>query len=113
MSIGQKFRESFSPYEISLIWLATAAAWTVLAISVAMVAGPFAFALVCLCLAPVGFIFEGWSRCPVCGKPPLKRSKQGVGWFALYVMKYRYRLWPEKECSECRHPLDLIVDPQS
>ena len=109
MSIRQKLRESFSPYEISLLGLAAVAAWSVLAISAALVAGPFAFALVCVFLIPIGFVFEHWSRCPGCGKPPLKRPKQGVGWFALYAMKYRYRIWPEKECSECRYPLDLIV----
>ena len=103
-------RESFSPYEISLLWLATAAICAVLAISAGLLAGPLAFALLCLCLVPVGILFEEWSRCPACGKPPLKRSREGVSWFALYVMNYRYRLWPEKECSECRHPLDLIVD---
>lgn len=110
MSWGRKLRESFSPYEISLLWLAIVAIVTVAAVGLAFRTGPFGFVLCCFLLLPIGIAFEQWNRCPICGKSPMKRSKEGVGWFALYVMKYRYRMWPERECSECGHDLELIAE---
>ncbi len=47
-------------------------------------------------------------RCPHCGKPLMKTywaSEQDFGGFG-----YARRAWPERVCSSCRTPLDILKD---
>jgi hypothetical protein len=46
-------------------------------------------------------------RCPACGKPARKFYLTGneKAWGGLLYLR---RWWPERECSSCRTPLDVI-----
>jgi len=107
MSLGARLRRDFSPYEIAVMGqvLCYALGFAMLVlIGTGRIGAGLIFGLVVVVL---GLWFAELSRCPKCTKDPMKRSKQGVHWFALYVYpKYRFRLWPERECSECGFQLD-------
>jgi hypothetical protein len=108
MNLRTALQRDFSPYEIALIGRLLgfgigAAAMAALALGRVGIA-----LLLILAVFLIVFLFIEFSRCPQCAKDPMTRSKQGVHWFLLYgpPVNYRYRFWPERECSECRFRLD-------
>lgn len=114
MRLRQLLQESFSPYEIAIMGRAMTFATGIVAMAAlfphpARIAGfAFGIGMIFLLLTLIiGLMWEEFSLCPTCGKSPLKRAKGDLNWYQLYVLKYRYRFWPERQCSECGTALDI------
>ena len=108
MSPKRLLRDNFSPYEICLMQLFLGYGLGLAAL-IAMGTGQLGGGLILFVLTlVVVLVLHHIGRCPVCGKSPMHREPGELGWFALYVMNYRFRLWPERQCSGCRTALDMI-----
>ena len=110
MSLGDLFRDTFSPYEIavigrviSLILVAAAMIiWFPHPTRVTPLAGGIGAIL--FLLAPMaGLLWEEFSLCPTCGKSPFAKEKGETG----YMLRFRRHHWPERQCSECGTALDI------
>ena len=101
-------RSSFSPYELSARGSLLRSLFALMAV-IAFAAGRGLVAAIVLMLVGVAAYAAGYElgRCPTCGKSPLKfhfgRNSEGWRYF-LYVR----RIWPERVCSDCRTPLDVL-----
>jgi hypothetical protein len=105
---GRYLKSAFSPYGIAVLGLVLCSALALIGM-LGVGTGRIGGGILLLLAALVGSLaFDHASRCPGCGKSPMKRDPGELGWFALYVMKYRYRWWPERQCSACRAELDMI-----
>ena len=108
MKPGWNPRELFPPYQ-----LAAAGMWVHLILFAAaillVVVGRslLAFILAALIAVIVRMTAEWGVACPVCGKPVMRYYLTGWGEERGGTPLGR-RLWPERECSSCRAPLDIL-----
>ena len=101
MSLRSALQRDFSSYEIAVMGLVLSYG-VAIAGTVMLALGRTGGALILLLLAPiVWLVFRQFSRCPQCAKDPMRWP--GRGMFSVFLF---HRLWPERECSECRYPLD-------
>jgi hypothetical protein len=106
MRVSATLRTLFSPYELAIggtiaIWLGMLGMIGLLLIG----AGPLAVITLVLLAGGAAFLLEEYSRCPNCGKPPIRvyllDRETGIGRFM-----FRRRFWPERVCSSCGNRLD-------
>jgi hypothetical protein len=109
MSLGRLLKSTFSPYEIAAIGLVGALILALIG-TLALATGLVGLALILMLpVVPIAFAVEEWSRCPVCGKPPIVRQGHDRDRFASVFLRRR-RIWPETTCSECGTPLNVGRD---
>ncbi len=110
MSWGRPIKEAFSPYQIAaggmllgyFFFLFSMGAFVNGRIAIGMLVGAVGLA--------TAVASDVLSECPGCGKSPMMRSRDGVGWISYYLLKYRNRLWPEEICSQCGAELTALPD---
>lgn len=116
MNISNYVTSSFSPFEMAVAnRILTAVCIVALIFLIKNSAPNWAFGLVSIdyVLLSVGFWY--FSRCPSCRKPADTEyffSEHSIwGYFERNFHFGRWsRLWPDRECSECRYQLDQISD---
>jgi hypothetical protein len=109
-------KSSFTPYEMAVIGYSIVIAMVIAAIGfVAMRLPLSSFVILQFLMLLITLPFWWFSRCPDCRKPAgveyyfredsILGSMERVGF-------YWNRMWPERECSNCRHQLDLFPEEQ-
>lgn len=108
MSFGSLLRRNFSPYEIAVMGWVLGHAFAIIGFGM-FGTGRTGIGLILMISTPILLLtFAELSRCPGCGKVPFQccREHAPTPLFYRLFFNYRLRLWPERECSECRYPLD-------
>jgi hypothetical protein len=99
MSLGRILKDSFSPHEIAILGIVMTYALGGIAL-VAMFIGRFGFGIFLWLAAAIFWVtFYELSRCNGCSKSPMRRTQGDLNW--LEYMNYVFRLWPERDCSNC------------
>lgn len=107
MSPIRQLRESFTPYEIAaagqVLSLLFFVGGILFLVSGRGPRGMFILLAIGAICGLAGYLI---GRCPNCGKAARKvhHGPEERYWAALYYARF----WPERECSSCRTPLDVI-----
>lgn len=101
-------RTLFPPYQ-----LAAAGMWIHLIFAAAGILllvtgrGTLVVVLALLASAIAGLLAHWGATCPACGKPVMQFYLTHWG-ERRWGEPFGSRLWPERECSSCRTPLDIL-----
>ncbi len=108
MSPVRYIRPSFSPYELAAGGIVFSIAFAI-ALLIAILTTRTLSAILILALVSAVALGTGsyLGACPNCGKRALKfyLGRNSDGWRRFL---FRRRLWPERVCSDCRTPLDVL-----
>jgi hypothetical protein len=101
-------RALFATYELIAACIIAAYVFTAAAFLIGLADGFDRRSGILLALAVLaGFVGSLVIRCPKCGKSPMRidlTSRTDVLGDLLSIR----RIWPERECSRCRAPLDIL-----
>jgi hypothetical protein len=100
-------RESFNPFELGCVAVLFPPLGLVCGTALTLATGRVADVVIAVTGAVLASIpFHLAAACPACSKSPLRfyYTQRGV---SRGGEPFGRRMWPERECSHCRTPLDI------